>query len=834
MSLLTVKNIHKKSLGTLLIVICLLPIVIAQCGQSAQDHNIFTVAQKYLFIPEERPASMDFFGKSILALYKSSDGQAADDNEIHNFLAPVLTDMGFTVTYWDVDEAVPTVADLGGIRAVVSWFRGGTMEDPDSYLAFLDQTINSGRKVIIIDNMGAYEYKTTDKPEYVDRSLINLTLGKLGLWYMSDWTDDTNVIRIARKVPEIVEKGGEQDAAKSAFYYRFMPVDKDLQVYLSLTRSDKNYPPSPVIVSNKHGGFILSRYIYRMQDGKAHLLIDFKKYFHRALFTEADTEQVALFTDQSDPDLARLAGYAEQTLKRVGLDVSLISKKQFTNLTAGDLLQFTAIGLVLKNDDGLSPELFSEFFAAGGGLADFVGGSFPLLAPVLGATAGNPTGGTAPKGYTIRPGFVLGQNIALKDAELPWAAGLLVPRDNVTIIGTDASGSVPLVWSAGRANGKIIVWNWDGFVSGSLIGLMLESFLYVRPVGAALTLGIGHMFIDDWPAPMYNSVKDPVTTTDTVFYTTVWWPDVKNILDSRHIKYSTYMIFNYNDIVSPPFTGGEFFIADNMASVQMARDILAQGTELELHGYNHMSLTREKTKVNKNSWPSIDNMIDSLEHGRKTWINLFGRDTLPFAYVAVNNIISQDGIVALHKVFPGIKIISALHWGVGEETFTPIGPHPVIPDIYYFPRLTYGYRDTPELRNVLVSGMCGPGLISHFIHPDDVYDSYRSGGKNWPQLKQEFQGLLDFAQTNYPWVTWLSLHAAYERLQFYDSVNSSFRWRANTLTVSSYPGLLLRIRTNGRRLLNMQGAKPVYQYANAPFLILRTTAVKSVLTFAAP
>jgi hypothetical protein len=824
-------TVHRPALTpygpVLLLLSCFL--LFTQCGPADRETGLLETVRKYLYAPGTQPGSADFFGRTILALYKSEDGQKADDNEIHNFLEPVLADLGLKVTYWDVDEAMPTLFDLGGIRAVISWFRSGTMQNPDQYLSFLDQAIGSGRKVVIIGNMGAYEYKTTDgTEEYVDQALVNLTLGKLGLWYQGDWTDDPGVIRIAHKVPEIVDTGDEQDAARSAFYYRFLPVDKDLQVYLSLTRSDKPFAPSPVIVTNRNGGFILSGYIYDMKDRKPRMLINFNEFLSRALFTRARSERVGLLADMTDPDLKRLAGYAADTLKRVGLDAAVIPGEQFANLVPGDLLQFTALGLLLKNDRGLLPELFTGFFAQGGGLASFVGGTFPVLAPVFKAAAQS---GSAAKGFEIKPGLAMGRGAGLTNPDAPWNAGALVPESGVTVLGTDISGRTPLVWSAAQDKGRIIIWNWDGFLSGNLIGLLLESLLYVRPVGAALTLGFGHMFIDDWPAPMYNTVKEPVTTTDTQFYTTVWWPDVKNILESRGIAYSAYMIFNYNDIVTPPFTGGEFFLADNMSSVRMAREILAQGTELELHGYNHMSLTREQTKVNINAWPSVDNMIASLEHGRKTWVNLFGAETLPFAYVAVNNIVSQDGIVALHRVFPTIRIIAALHWGQGEETFTPIGPHPVIPGIYYLPRLTYGYQNTVPLRNLLVSGMCGPGLVSHFIHPDDVYDPARSGGKTWPQLKKELGDLLDFARYNYPWISWLSLHAAYERLSVYDAAACAFTWGNNTLTIDASPGLLLRVRANSYRLQGMTGARLVYAYENMPYLILETTANRVVLSF---
>lgn len=821
------KQIHY-SLLLFMVVCCLF---FLQCEPDIQDMTPFEVAKKFLYSDRSAIPQVDFFGKTVLALYKSSDGQTALDNEIRTFITPVLSDLGFTVKYWDIDEAIPSLFDLGGVRAVVSWYRGGVMQDPESYVAFFNQTITSGRKFIVLDNFGAYEYKTEEENKYVDPALINLALGKLGIWYLGDWTDDPDVISITHKTPEIVEAGGKQDAVKSAFYYRFTAVDKDLRVYLSLNRTDQNLDPSPVVVSNRNGGFILSRYIYHIIDGTPQILIDFEEFLLRSLFCSAESEHIALLTDMNDLEIARIVKYVYNNLQRIDLDVSLIPKTQFLNLTPYDLRQYTGIGLFLKDAEHLNPKLLSFYLAEGGSLASFIGGFFPTFAPLFKASPIELSEVRSGTGYTIKSGFAFSEGAVIRNEITLWKTGNITPESDAVILGTDLDGNIPLVWSGQVEKGRVIVWNWNGFLGGNLMGLIVESFLYIRPVGAALTLGFGHMFIDDWPLPMYNAVKEPIAATDTEFYTTVWWPDMQEILGSRNIPYSTYLIFNYNAIVEPPFTGSEFFIADNMASVRMAQELLALGSEMCFHGYNHMSLTREETEVNLNKWPSVENMIASLEQGRNTWIRLFGDHTLPFAYVAVNNIISEDGVIALHRVFPSIKIISALHWGIGEERYTPIGPHPVLPEVYYLPRITYGYQNKAIIRELTVSGMNGPGIFSHFVHPDDVYDPYRSDGKNWQQLKREFQEILEYVKAHYPWLQWLSIRDAYTRLLEYDNAPSTFTWKDQTLTVATQPGIRFRVRPNNYRLSALEGAKILYSYKNMPYLVLEATAKTARLQF---
>ena len=199
-------------------------------------------------------------GKTVLGLYKSSEGQTAQENEIHYYLSIPLSSLGLKVRFWDIDSGIPDQRTLADCRGVVSWFRGPAMKKPGKYLDFLDSVVDSGRKLIILDNFGAYQ--DVDSGEYLNSHLLNMTLAKLGIIYMGDWTDNPELLRIAFKDSAMVEAGVNQDLRKSAFYYRYQQVDRFLRTYLSLQRTDKVTPPSPVVVTNGAGGFALSRYIY--------------------------------------------------------------------------------------------------------------------------------------------------------------------------------------------------------------------------------------------------------------------------------------------------------------------------------------------------------------------------------------------------------------------------------------------------------------------------------------------------------------------------------------------------------------------------------------------
>lgn len=773
-------------------------------------------------------AHADVYGRRILGLYKSSEGQTERENEIFFYLSQPLGRMGLEVEYWDADEGLPPEEKLRNVRAVISWFRGPSIARPKDYLAFLNSMVDSGRKLIVFDNLGAYQNRGSG--DYLDTGLLNLTLGRLGLMYLGNWTDDPSLLRIASVDGAIAEKGGKQDVGESRFYYRYYPVDRSLRTYLSLERTDRDYGESPIITTNKNGGFALSRYIYHYKDGKVTMLMDLEAFLREALFAEPPGERIALFTDPSDPKSAVILRSVTELLSRGRLPYEVIPKDEFAGLIAGDLSRFTTAALILPDDAGLDPALFDGFLEGGGSLLSLLGGRFSSLASRL-AMSEKTTAVTGAKGYRFRFGFLFGEGLALAEPTAVWRPGSRLPSEDADILAHSFDGKIPLLWTARRGEGRILVWNWDGFAVGGHLGPLMESFLAVRPVGITATAGLGVMMLDDWPLPMYNVVKDPLQTTDTEFYTRRFWPEVRDFLDAEEIPFTSYIVFNYNARTEPPFSGGEFFAADNMASLAAAREILEDGRELGFHGYNHLSLTLEKTAVNLHPWPSTAAIADALYQARREWIGLFGAHTLPFSYVPVNNIISRDGEEVLLRSMPSLRVISGLRSGIGEETHTPFGAHPAFPDVYYIPRTSWGYVFDQKQEQLVASALASEGIWCHFIHPDDVYDANRSGGRSWEELFSDFQRMVGFVKRHYPWLRYVGVKDAYESLRRIDSTGVEYRWDDDDLLIATQPGMLFRVRLNDSRIDTITGARIVHEYRRPSTVIVEATETESRLTF---
>ncbi|MCD6397682.1 MAG: DUF2194 domain-containing protein, partial [Spirochaetaceae bacterium] len=769
------------------------------------------------------------YQKSVIALYKSSEGQTKSENEIFFYLSKSLKDMGLKIVYWDIDRGLPGESVTKYSRAVISWFRGPSMREPGEYLNFLDKMIEEGKKVVIIDNFGAYQDRITG--DYMQPLRLNSTLATLGIMYHGDWTQDPSLIKITYKDSEMVEFQTKQIANDSAFFYHFLPSDREMNTWLSITRTDKDYAPSPVIVTNRNGGFALSRYIYRVENGKVNLMLNVGKFLKKALFPAPVEENIAILAETSNDQALEVLTYTESVLKRAKIKYSIISSRDFRGMVPLDLTSFTSVGLILSSDNGLDPAILKQYLEGGGSLVSLINGRFDKLSPYLGIKENRRNIRTS-TGYRVKSGFFTGEDISILDRTVGWDPGWGIPVDTAEILATDYSRRVPLLWKAHVGNGNVLVWNWDNFVYGEFLGYILESFVYIQPVGVAATPALSILYIDDWPLPMYNIVKEPLDITDTDFYANVWWPDIKKLLANWSQPFSSYIIFNYNGTTKPPFSIGEFFVAKGNAPTKIAYEQLDSGRELGLHGYNHVSPTLKKSKINAFVWSSKEELEVGFTHAKNEWIRLLGEYSLPRTYVAPHNIISTDGIEVLHKVFPSIKAVSTVRAGEGEEKALDFGPNPDVPEVYMMPRITSGYLFTSETKSTAVSGIVGPGLWSHFIHADDIFDTNRSNGKGWEGLKAEFNTMVGFIRSNYPWLRPVNAYDGYLAMKKFDGTGVEFRFIGNDLVVNtSETGIIFRTRFNGKKIKSITGGTLLYSYKSMDAAVIKADSAEVRVEF---
>lgn len=233
------------------------------------------------------------------------------------------------------------------------------------------------------------------------------------------------------------------------------------------------------------------------------------------------------------------------------------------------------------------------------------------------------------------------------------------------------------------------------------------------------------IFLDNFPAPMYDIKKEPVMSEFNMpmskFYIDIWWPDMLKLSTEENIHYTGVVCFDYRNQIEPPFTTPEWNALkirlngrEEIAADWLMNEVKESGNELSLHGYNHVPLLIEE-------WGREDFMETSISTAYKKWkTSNYGK--LPVTYVPPSNHIDSIGLISLEWGMPSIKYIASTYLGeVKEGGDREYGVEPYNRIFFDFPRITSGYIMDGETRFELHSLYIYTGIWSHFVHPDDIY-----------------------------------------------------------------------------------------------------------------
>jgi hypothetical protein len=346
-------------------------------------------------------------------------------------------------------------------------------------------------------------------------------------------------------------------------------------------------------------------------------------------------------------------------------------------------------------------------------------------------------------------------------------------KNSVQVLASTATNpDQPFIISNKIGLGEVLTLN--SYVLGGKIyrGIIFSTILRGLEGVPYQVANVSTIFLDDFPAPLYNEKLAPIDreydVTHAEFVSKIWWPDMQALADSFNISYAAMTAFNYNANVVPPFDfqewrQGSVLFNENIVqgSIFLANSVKNTRHELAFHGYNHFSLWRK-------DWDNMNFMISSLQAARKRWrVDNLGR--LPTNYVPPTNEIDSVGIVAITRGMPSIRYMSSLYFGdVEDGQGREFDPDPYAPaQLFDYPRISSGF--TMDENSLLDQhGMqIVTGIWNHFIHPDDVFqvnqreeDEFISrnplglGWKSTPGygygLYQVFRDRLEYSNTHYP------------------------------------------------------------------------------------
>jgi len=307
-------------------------------------------------------------------------------------------------------------------------------------------------------------------------------------------------------------------------------------------------------------------------------------------------------------------------------------------------------------------------------------------------------------------------------SRLELAADFLV-ADCTTLV-TDADGR-PIAWSRRIGNGRLVYWNTNVLFAPVMRGLILQTLLQTMNVGVAAVAGFAMLHVDDFPPSLSTSNPKPIADEFPKlgwdgFMFDIWHRDMMALRQKHDLKFTWYVVMNYHDIKTE---GGASMDAPDVVSGQEVlkhriERMSSQASEDEFgfHGYNHQPLTTD-------FWPDLSVLRSKLKMARSLWQTTVPAP-LPTSWVPANNWYQASHLSVLEDVFPEITYVCSIHTsgdkalGEGRE----FGAEPWSATSICLPRETYGYVLEPEGNLMMLSQICGLGIWTHFIHPDDVFD----------------------------------------------------------------------------------------------------------------
>jgi hypothetical protein len=417
-----------------------------------------------------------------------------------------------------------------------------------------------------------------------------------------------------------------------------------------------------------------------------------------------------------------------------------------------------------------------------------------------------------PDGLRLNSNVLIKQkHLAMKKEEITANSSLSVKLAKNCTIHMESLDQVPLLWEVPYKNGKFMVFNGTmlatkgsrGLIAGAL-SMLNENYLY--PI-----MNMKVFYMDDFPAPIPKGknkrIYDEYRRDIPSFYQDIWWPDIQKGAEKYDVKYTALAIQSYDDDVTPPFSVN---YQERNTFIQFGRELLKMGGEIGVHGYNHQSLTVDPKIVEDlgyHTWKNQADMEESLNTVENFIHNLFPNYEIK-TYVPPSNRIDTLGERAVTNALPTINVLSSLYLPDSEGK-AAVHEFAQGDQFIYFPRLTSGYEYTQKKKWFMVNGVTSLGIVSHFIHPDDILDNERSFGKSWGELGQEYDRFLHEVHSDFPWLKSTTANNAGKQLVNYLNAEVFIKDEGDRIAVQidRFPGEISFILRTNKKMGKLVGCE---------------------------
>ncbi|QHE53636.1 DUF2194 domain-containing protein [Pontibacillus sp. HMF3514] len=321
------------------------------------------------------------------------------------------------------------------------------------------------------------------------------------------------------------------------------------------------------------------------------------------------------------------------------------------------------------------------------------------------------------KGIRMESNLLLKRKGVVIDDSFLTNSSLAVRLDEKVSLHATSIEGYPLLWERRYGEGMFVMFNGTmlhekinrGLLTGA-IGALQKDFIY--PVhNFKLT------YIHSFPAPLPKGSK----SLDQEFYRDTWWPYVKDTSNQYHLSLTSGFLMSFDEEKEEGTKIPEYVKRD---FVKYGRELLNQGGELALAGYNTQPLTPE-TDLRDVSQSVISFMKETMPtYSLTSFMPYNGK---------LNDHITQE----FTDFFSDIDTIipSYLEDDFGVEN-----------GVVYVPWVTNGYQYSDVVKWKMANSLTASGIFSHLITPwDEELINWRKASKDYKQMLQDIS-------KQFPWL----------------------------------------------------------------------------------
>ncbi len=335
----------------------------------------------------------------------------------------------------------------------------------------------------------------------------------------------------------------------------------------------------------------------------------------------------------------------------------------------------------------------------------------------------------------------------------------------------------PLVWEHSWGAGRFLHYNGSVRDDRTNIGLMAAFLAHCGEESVYPVVGAKLFFLDGFPAPVPEGNSDTIHhelhLSAADFYRRVWWPYILELKEEHGLKLTGLILESHGNLVKEPFSSAAGRDArDNL--IVYGRELLASGGELGLHGYNHHPLAPKgysQGVPEDASWDSRADMEEGLQELRHYVTEAYPGYEFR-CYVPPSNILSPEGKAAVKKVFPELKVYSALFDGPAKAKAYYQDYARNEDGTFEIPRVSSGHAPKRQAFYEELSVLNYIGIFSHFIYPDELFYE-ESRNLSWRDMATGIRSFLDEVDARYPWLEGMTDSECMEYLS--DYLNMDYR-----------------------------------------------------------